>query len=158
MGKYFNQGLIPPQGHGKRSLSKKEKGQVALTLFISVVLLFIYFGTMNLPIAVFPAGALTENPIYLGQIVCVGYWVIFAGFLMAYLIYNRGFSRKNMTEDMLPATWSQEQRANYIADGKRRYERSKWMLAIIVPFLVSIAADALYLFTWPIIQSLFNIS
>ena len=67
-------------------------------------------------------------------------------------------SQEEMTEDMLPATWSQEQRADYIADGKRRSERSKWMLAIIVPFFVSIAADALYLFTWPMIQSLFNIS
>ena len=158
MGKYINQGLIPPQKPDKRSLSPKEKGLIGLTLLNSLILLFIYFGTVNLPIAVFPAGAITENPIYLGQLVCVGYWVIFAGFLIAYLLYNRGFSRKNMTEDMLPATWSQEQRADYIADGKRRSERSKWMLAIIVPFFVSIAADALYLFTWPIIQSLFNIS
>ena len=156
MGKYKNQGSAPASV--KRSISAKSKGLIFLTLINSFLLLFLYFGVMNLPIAIFQAGAITENPIYLGQAVCVGYWVIFAGFLMAYLIYNRGFSRKNVTEDMLPITWSQEQRTEYIEDSKRRFERSKWMLAVIIPFLVSIAADALYLFTWPIIQSLFNIS
>lgn len=158
MGKYKNQIPAPAKDPHKSPLSAKSKGLILLTLFNSLLLLFIYFGAMNLPIAVFPAGAITENPIYLGQMICVGYWAVFAGFLLAYLLYNRGFSRKNVTEDMLPGTWSQEQRTEYIEDSKRRFERSKWMLTVIIPFLVSIAADALYLFTWPIIQSLFNIS
>lgn len=82
----------------------------------------------------------------------------FAGFLIAYIIYNRAFSRRDLTPDMLPRDWPIEQRVEYVEDGKRRLKKSQWMLSVIIPLLVPIALDALYLFTLPIIQSILGIT
>ena len=59
---------------------------------------------------------------------------------------------------MLPREWTAEQKESYVLDGKRRMEKSKWMLYIIIPVFVPIALDALYLFTLPLIQNLFGIT
>ncbi len=140
----------------KRELSPEAKRQAYLLIVNSVILIFLYFIAMNLEVQVIAAGVLLPYPIYFGQIVYLAYWLAFGGFLIAYLIYNRGLSRKNVTPEMLPATWTREQREEYIADGKRRMERSRWMLSVIIPLLVTIAVDAIYLFTWPLIQNLFK--
>ena len=92
------------------------------------------------------------------MIVSVGFWVSFAVFLIVFLIYNRAFTRKNLTVEMLPAEWSKEKKESYIADGKNRYEKSKWMLSVIIPLLVPIALDALYLFTLPLLEGIFHIT
>ena len=131
---------------------------LAISLVInSALLLFIYFGTMSLDLVVFKAGVLAPYPIFIGQIVYYAYWLVFAGFLIGYIAYNRAFSRKNLTADMLPNDWSEEKKNEYINDGIRRIENSKWMLSVIIPLLVTIAADAIYLFTWPMVQNLFNL-
>ena len=130
---------------------------LAISLAInSALLLFIYFGTMSLDVVVFKAGVLAPYPIFIGQIVYYAYWLVFGGFLIGYIAYNRAFSRKNLTADMLPDDWSVEKKNEYINDGIRRAESSKWMLSVIIPLLVTIAADAIYLFTWPMIENLFN--
>lgn len=142
----------------KKQLSQSAIKQIYLLIINSLILMFLYFGTMNLQVEIIPAGVLTSYPIFLGQFVYVAYWLAFAGFLLAYMIYNRGFTRKGITAEMLPDSWSAEKKEEFIADGKRRIERSKWMLSVLIPLTVTIAADAIYLFTWPIIQNLFNIS
>ncbi len=120
----------------KKQLSG-ESVRLATSLVInSVLLLFVYYGAMaiNIPI--------------IASTVTIAYMVILGGFLIAYVAYNRAFSRKGITPDMLPDSWSQEQKQNYIDDGERRIKRSRWMLAVIIPFLVTFIADALYLFIW----------
>lgn len=120
----------------KKQLSD-ESVRLATSLVInSVLLLFVYYGAMaiNIPI--------------IASAVTIAYMVILGGFLIAYVAYNRAFSRKGITPDMLPDSWSQEQKQNYIDDGERRIKRSRWMLAVIIPFLVTFIADALYLFIW----------
>ena len=62
--------------------------------------------------------------------------------------FSIAFSRKNVTIEMLPDTWSREQKEEYIADGERRYEKSQWMLMVIIPLLVTFVAEAMYLFVW----------
>ena len=141
-----------------KQISPRVKSLAISLVINSAILLFIYFGVMNLDLAVFPAGMLAPYPIYVGQIVYYAYWIVFAGFLIGYVAYNRAFTRKSITPEMLPDSWSDEKKQEYIADGARRQERSKWMLSVIIPLLVTIAADAIYLFTWPMIQSLFNFS
>jgi hypothetical protein len=131
--------------------------RIYLLVANTIALFFIYFGSMNVNVVVIPAGKITEYPILLGQIVYLAYWLAFAVILLAHVIYNRAFTRKNITTDMLPPTWSAEKKAEFVEDGKRRIEKSKWMLSLIIPLLVTIAADAIYLFTWPMIQNLFNI-
>ena len=74
------------------------------------------------------------------------YFVLTAGFCFAYVIYNRGFSRMKLTPDMLPASMSAEEKSAYIADGAERLERSKWMLTIIFPLLMTFILDILNMY------------
>ncbi len=135
------------QGNGKKErkgLSPDAMKRAVILAANTLILTFIYFGTMGL-----------RQPI-LSVIVTLGYWLALAALAVAYIIYNRGFTRKNVTEDMLPDTWSKEKKEEFIADGKRRAERSKWLLTVIITVMIPIALDAIYLFTWPMIQDLFS--
>lgn len=136
------------RGGAPVKLSARTKS-LAISLAVnSLLLLFIYFGTMNLNVVVLKAGVLAPYPIFIGQVVYYAYWLVFAGFLIAYIAYNRAFSRKGLTADMLPDSWSEDKKQAYIEDGVKRQEKSKWMLSVIIPFLITIMADALYLFVW----------
>ena len=138
------------QNSGHTPLSLEKKRLVILVVINSILLSAIYFGACY---------GITDpflRPV--SFIVTVGYWLVFAGFLIAYVIYNRAFSRKDLTPDMLPRDWSSEQRDEYIEDGKRRLKKSRWMLSVIIPIAVPIALDALYLFTLPLIQNLLGIT
>lgn len=74
------------------------------------------------------------------------YFALTAGFCFTYVIYNRGFSRMKLTPDMLPASMSAEEKSAYIADGAERLERSKWMLTIIFPLLMTFILDILNMY------------
>ncbi len=127
-----------------RDISPDAKKRALLLIGNTLMLTFIYFGSMGI-----------NQPI-LSIIVMVVYWLGFAGFLIAYIIYNRGFTQRGITEDMLPETWDREKKESYIASVKKREQDSKWMLSVIIPLMIPIALEAISLFTWPIIQDLFN--
>ena len=74
------------------------------------------------------------------------YFALTAGFCFAYVIYNRGFSRMKLTPDMLPASMSAEEKAAFIADGQERIEKSKWMLTVIFPLLMTFILDILNMY------------
>ena len=76
------------------------------------------------------------------------YCLSFAVILITYLIYNRAFVNKDVTEDMLPMDWSPEKRKAFVEDTRRRAEKSRWVLMLIIPFVVTFMAEALYLFVW----------
>lgn len=128
----------------KKEISKEAKQQFIVTVVNTAILVVIYFGSSQL------------NSPWLSIIVTFGYWIALGVLLIAYLIYNRGFTRKGVTEEMLPADWSQEKKKEYIEDAKRRASRSKWMVTVMFPLLITILLDAVYLFTWPIVQNLFE--
>ena len=117
----------------------------------------IYFVAINLNVIVLPA-SLLGFPIFLAHVVTILYWVALAVFLIVYIAYNRAFSRKGITVEMLPDTWTAEQKAEFVEDGQRRLENSQWMLSVIIPLIVPIMLDAIYLFTWPIIENLFSLN
>jgi hypothetical protein len=76
------------------------------------------------------------------------------------VIYNRGFSRHNVTVEMLPSSWSEEQKLDYINDAKIRKEKSMWCLTIIFPLVFTFFMDMAYLFIYdpyfaPVIEKLF---
>lgn len=118
--------------------------RAAILVLNSMILTVIYFGTMAL-----------DQPI-LSFIVTGGYWLAFAGFTIAYIMYNRGFSQKGITPEMLPDSWDTAKKTEFIEAAERRNKASRWMLAVIIPIMIPIALDAIYLFTWPIVQNLFN--
>ena len=89
-------------------------------------------------------------------IALVGYMVITVALIFGYLIYNRGMSRRGVTVEMLPAEWSEEEKAAFLADAAHRLECSKWMLIPILAFLFTFAMDAIELFVFPFFAELFT--
>ena len=99
-----------------------------------------------------------QLPIY--GIAFWGYLIVLTGFSFAYVIYNRGFSRHNVTVEMLPNSWSEEQKLDYINDAKIRKEKSMWCLTIFFPLVFTFFMDMAYLFIYdpyfaPVIEKLF---
>lgn len=127
-----------------KDISPEAKKRAAILVLNTLILTLIYFGTMGL-----------EEPI-LSFVVTAGYWLAFAGFTIAYIMYNRGFTQKDITIEMLPDSWDIAKKEEYISAVADRQKRSRWMLSVIIPIMVPIALDAIYLFTWPTIQNLFN--
>ncbi len=65
---------------------------------------------------------------------------------LAYVIYNRGFSAKDITPEMLPDTMSAAEKQAFIEDGKLRMKKSRWVLTLLIPIILTIACDMFYLF------------
>ena len=86
-------------------------------------------------------------------------WIYFAltlGFALVYVVYNRAFTRKGVTPDMLPDSMTEEEKAEFIADGERRLKKSKWMLTIIFPLILTFFIDMFVLFVAEPLLSGFN--
>lgn len=73
-----------------------------------------------------------------------------------YLIYNRGFVGRNTTPDMLPDTMSLAEKEAFLADCRARNEKSKWVLTILIPIILTFLAEMVYLFLIPQITGIFS--
>ena len=122
----------------EEQLGKKKLGYLIALVCNTVLFMMIY----RIPIAY---GELTSETFYAFVIMLV-YLALLFGFTMAYLIYNRFFYRKDLTPEQLPDTWSAEKKTAFLADGERRFEKSKWMLTVIFPLVVTFLFDAVDLF------------
>ncbi len=91
------------------------------------------------------------------EFVLFGYLAAETIMIAVYLIYNRGFSRKGITADMLPPEWSEEKKKDYIEDAKRRLHKSRWLLVVILAFLFTFALDVFELIVFPFIFDLIGI-
>ncbi len=76
--------------------------------------------------------------------ICIVYTVLAAILTLGYVIYNRGFVYKNATPAMLPDTLSNEQKAGRLADAKARDQRSRWLLTLIFPLVLSVLLDLFF--------------
>ena len=66
-----------------------------------------------------------------------------------YVIYNRGFIGKNLTPDSLPADMSPADKQKFIADCTMRMKKSRWMLTVIIPIILTFAIDIILLLFIP---------
>ena len=119
----------------KKPVSPEAKKRAIAAAVMSFVLLILYYGVLS----VFPQ---------LTQVIMIAYMVAFAALLITYIAYNRGFVNKDVTEDCLPDSWTDEQKKEFVSANKRRAEKSRWMMVLIIPFVVVFMAEALYLFVW----------
>lgn len=121
----------------KKPIPKEAKKKAIFIAALSFINTLIYFGVV-------PAipSAIAQFAIHMA------YMAVFSISLVIYVIYNRAFTRKNITIDMLPDVWDAEKKAAYILDGEERLKRSQWLMYLIIPFLVPVGIDALYLFVW----------
>lgn len=127
----------------EKSKKPDTKAVVTLILLVLVTLaVFLFYRLMmNLPHF---------------EIVLIAYMVLSVAFVVAYLIYNRGMTRRGVTPEMLPDDWSEEQKTEFIEDGIRRQKKSRWMILPIFAFLFTFAIDAMELFVIPFFVEMFT--
>ena len=103
--------------------------------------------------AVFAVYRFSMNYPYFQTIMFV-YMALATAVILGYVIYNRGFSRRGVTAQMLPDSWSDEEKERFIADGKRRLDASRWMLYPIFAFLFTFAMEIVELIVIPFFKGL----
>ncbi|MBQ3508244.1 MAG: hypothetical protein IJA91_06825 [Clostridia bacterium] len=116
-----------------KPMSPEVKKRLWTTVALTFILLFIYYGGIALGWA---------------KAVMIAYFVAFAALIVIYLAYNRAFVNKDVTVDMLPDEWSEEKKHAFVESNRLRAEKSRWMVMIIIPFVIVFMCEALYLFVW----------
>lgn len=109
---------------------KKNQMLMLLLLLNTAVLMAVYFFLASRE---FPY----THYIYIGAGIVLG---------LGYLLYNRGFSGKGVTAEMLPDTMSAEEKRAFIEDSAKRVQKSKWVLTLLFPIILTLAVDIVYLF------------
>jgi hypothetical protein len=90
--------------------------------------------------------------IYFGCIAAGLPWIMFvyaglaAVLLIGYVIYNQGFVLRGVTPEMLDDQLPLEERESMIARAAARYEASRWIMTLIIPLVVAVLVDALYIY------------
>ena len=120
---------------------KKSLKYLILTAVISAVMFVVYRALLN---RFYYESVLT---VYMG---------ITTALLIGYLIYNRGFSRRGVTEEMLPADWSEEKKREFIESAKARFDRSRWLLVLLASMLLVFVIDAIDIIILPMLKGGFR--
>ncbi len=84
------------------------------------------------------------------------YLAVGAGLGLYYIIYNRGFVGRNTTPDMLPDTMSLAEKEQFLTDCRERNQKSKWVLTVLIPIILTFMAEMIYLFLIPQITEIFS--
>ena len=116
-----------------------------LVLALNTVLFFSFYRVLLY------YAELAEDAVY-SFCVMLLYMILLVGFVLGYLIYNRFLYRKGLTEEDLPDEMSAEEKQEFIADGNRRLERSKWMMLFIFPLALVLLMDAAELFIFDLFR------
>lgn len=104
----------------------------ALTLAITtIVSMGIYF-------------FLTSTPLW--KVAVLAYIVIASVLIIAYFIINRAFTGSGVTYEMLPDTMTHKEKEEYLVDVADRERRSRPMLMVIFPIIVTLLVDLFRLF------------
>ena len=130
-----NETLLQSKNGDKKNL-KKKLIYLFSTIGLSAFFCSFYYCSMMVP-----------NMLFF-PIVMFSYMIVLTVLIFVYIIYNRGFSRKGVTEDMLPIEWTYEQKREFIESGERRLQRSKWMLVFIISILFTFIVEAFVLFVF----------
>ena len=133
-----------PGKNDRQPTAKKDREQRLLLLLLlvnTVLLAVIYFAVPK----IFFFRYLPQ--IYLGVAVLLAIWLV---------VYNRGFTRKNVTPEMLPDSMTAEEKQAWIDDGNRRFRRSRWVFTVILPIILTFLLDLLYLYFYPLVEGLFQ--
>ncbi len=93
---------------------------------------------------------------YYFEYVLIVYMTLAAALIFTYVLYNRGFSRLHVTEDMLPNTMTAEEKREFIEDAERRLKRSRPLLIGIFAFAFTFIFDIIELYALPLLEGLFG--
>ena len=87
---------------------------------------------------------LTSTPLWM--ITVIAYISIASVLIIAYFIVNRAFTGSGVTYEMLPDTMTHKEKEEYLADVADRERRSRPMLMVIFPVIVTLLVDLFKLF------------
>ena len=123
-----NEGLT--RHKARKPITKEAKRTALLLLGNSILALAIYFGCIaaRLPWIMF---------VYAG---------LAAALLIGYVIYNQGFVLRGVTPEMLDDQLPLEERETMIARAAARYAASRWIMTLIIPLVLAVLVDALYIY------------
>ena len=124
----------------QKPMDRESKRRLWATVALTLILFVIWFGCT--------AVGETQHSDVLVLGVRAAFFLVFAVLIITYLAYNRGFVNKDVTAEMLPADWSEEKKQTFLKNEKLRAEKSRWMLTVIIPFVIVFMCEALYLFVW----------
>ena len=129
----------------KRTVLKKESKRTLILLASLILSCIVVYGLYRFLIS-------TVNP----EAVLIAYMAVSTVVIFWYVIYNRGFSRKGITPEMLPASWDEEKKTAFIEDGKIRLRKSKPLLILVIAFIFTFALEAFELFALPFFSDFFG--
>ncbi|MGM9643212.1 MAG: hypothetical protein ACI3XI_08395 [Eubacteriales bacterium] len=87
------------------------------------------------------------------KVVMIAYIAIAAVLIVAYFIINRAFTGSGVTYEMLPDTMTHKEKEEYLDDVAERERRSRPLLMIIFPVVITLMVDLFRLF---VIDALFT--
>lgn len=114
----------------RKPITKEAKKTAMLLLMNTMLALLIYFGCI----------ALGFSAIFFVFI------TLAAVLLLVYVIYNQGFVLRGATPEMLDESLPIEERQAMIDKAAARYSSSRWMMTVIIPLIVAVLADAIYIY------------
>ncbi len=114
----------------RKPITKEAKKTAMLLLMNTMLALLIYFGCI----------ALGFSAIFFVFI------TLAAVLLLVYVIYNQGFVLRGATPEMLDESLPMEERQAMIDKAAARYSSSRWMMTVIIPLIVAVLADAIYIY------------
>ena len=133
------------KGKETEGITAAEKKAVIIKLTLLVVVSAVIFAIYRV--------LMTSSlfPIVLGT-----YLTVLTALIAVYLIYNRGFIRKNVTVEMLPDEWDEQRKLEYVEDGKMRVKRSSWILIFIMAFAFTLVFELFELYFLPALESVLD--
>lgn len=113
-----------------KPVTKEQKKTAMLLLMNTVLALVVYFGCVAL-------GFSAIFFVYVGGA---------AVLLLVYVIYNQGFVLRGATPEMLDESLPYEERQAMIDKAAARYASSRWMMTLLIPLIVAVLVDAIYIY------------
>ncbi len=82
----------------------------------------------------------------LWKFVVIAYVAVASVLIIAYFIINRAFTGSGVTYEMLPDTMTHDEKEEYLADVADRERRSRPLLLVIFPVIITLLVDLFRLF------------
>ncbi len=90
------------------------------------------------------------------ELVLTVYMAVATALIAFYVIYNRGFSRRGITRDMLPESWDEEKKDEFLRSAEERIRRSQPVLVLIVGFIFTFFIDIIEIIAIPYFMGIFG--
>lgn len=105
--------------------------RLLLLVLFSAISLGLYFYLINFPF---------------WKVVVIAYVAVASILIIAYFIINRAFTGSGVTYEMLPDTMTHDEKEEYLADVAERERRSRPLLMVIFPVVITLLVDLFRLF------------